>query len=566
MRAHHLFPAVLLLAGCGTDVAGPAASLFSCLLAEPVQLDVGEVVQVAGAANRGLCLEAGGAAAEFVYIPFHGDAKDAGPLRIEVSGAGVDAVDGPPSPSPVRPEPPLAVTLRGTPPRPPVLLDLEFHRRLRERERRELEPRLRTGATGSPAGDPDRFPAVRTTAVPEVGDLASYNVAISCDRSDDRTGRVEYVSDRAVVVADVANPAGLTEADYRHFGETFDTLVDPVAVRHFGQPTDIDENGRSIIFFTRAVNELAGTVVGAVTAGFFWSGDLFPEEATPRAEACPGGNQAEMFYMLTADPQGEVGPAYSVEFIREATIPVIGHEYQHLINASRRLWVNNASEFEEPWLNEGLSHVAEELLFYARSGLAPGANLGYDALAGTPSAVDAFNQFMGGNFTNYARYLGRPDTASLMGIDALPTRGATWNFLRYAADRSGRPDDEFFLQLVNGRTAGLENLGETLGADPLAWMRDWTVSVYADDAVPVDAAYRQASWNFRDLYPNSSVGRFPLRVIPLAAGDVETLLLQPGGAGFPRFGIGGADKAVLHVEAGGGAPPAALRGSFLRTR
>jgi len=77
-------------------------------------------------------------------------------------------------------------------------------------------------------------------------------------------GRVVAKSARAIVVADTGNPAGgFTDADYRGIAATFDTLVYPVDVRHFGEPTDLDNNGRSIIFYTRAVNELTPANVQA---------------------------------------------------------------------------------------------------------------------------------------------------------------------------------------------------------------------------------------------------------------------------------------------------------------
>ena len=554
MKHTHALPLLLFLslAGCGTDVTGPSASLFSCMLTAPVGFEAGDVARVSGAGNRGLCLE-GEAGAEFLYIPFHGADADRPRLTVQVSGAGIVTAEAGAAIAPVADGP---IALRGAPaPAGPVRDPL--HALLRRSERGELARRLRPGAA------PAR--ALAAVEVPTVGDAVSYNVAISCSEADVRDGRVEYVSDHAIVVADTENPPGLTTLDYQHFALTFDTLVHPVAVAHFGEPSDVDENGRAIIFYTRAVNELAGPSEGVYTAGFFWSGDLFPVEDTPRATGCPAANQAEIFYMLVADPAGLVGTPYDVAFIRRTTVAVIAHEYQHLINAGRRLWVNEATEFEEPWLNEGLSHAAEELVFFAASGLSPRSNLDYDDLASTPGGTSAFNLYMAGNFTNYARYLERPDTASLMGIDVLPTRGAAWSFLRYAADRSGLGDEAFFTAVVNARTAGLENLREAIAADPLRWMQDWTVSVFADDALPVEAAYRQPSWDFRALYAASSIARFPLTVLSLLPESSREVRLQPGGAAFTRFGAAG-PEAVLMVETPGGPLPASLRGSFLRIR
>lgn len=561
MRASYLFPALFLLTACGTDVSGPAGSLFSCLLTDPARLEVGGVVQVSGAGNRGLCLDGGTEGAEFVYIPFHaasGGSGSGAALRLDVSGAGLAAAAvGPPTPSPAADARRLPLSEASAP--AGLAENVRFHHRLRAEERSAMAGRLRPSAGAS-------IPS-RVAAVPEIGDLATYNVAVGCDAFDERTGRVEYVSEAAVLVADTQNPSPIAAEDYRHFALTFDTLVQPLALEHFGEPTDIDGNGRAIIFFTRAVNELTPPSSSVYTVGFFWSGDLFPEEATPRAEACPGGNQAEIFYMLTPDPQGEVGPRFSAAFIRSAAIGIIAHEYQHLINAARRLWVNEASEFEEPWLNEALSHAAEELVFYEAAGLTPGQNIGQDDLPDGSAADAAFELYMSGNIGNYRRFLGRPDTVALFGLDGLPTRGGAWSFLRYAADRSGQSDPAFFTALVNARTAGLDNLEAVFGESAVAWMQDWTVSIYADDALPVADRHLQPSWNFRDLYQRRlSLESFPLGVIPLDARVVRTLLLGEGGLAFPRFGVPPGQLGVVHTETGDGAPPPSLRGSFLRTR
>lgn len=551
----------LALSACGTDVSGPSATLLSCLFAEPRALDVGEVLQVRGEDSRSVCLSAD-TEADYLFIPFFAMAAPADEgtevsLAVEITGGGfTDPVASAGEPA--------GDLLRG--PFPDRLEpDHAFHQRLREREIAELGPRIR-GPGPVPARDPAVSGAVRTLAVPAVGELMALNAAISCTEEDIRTGRVAYVSEHAVVVEDTANPVALAPEDYAFFGVTFDTLVYPVGTAHFGTPSDIDDNGRSIIFFTRAVNELTPPGAQTVVAGFFWSGDLFPTTGNERVEGCPAANQAEMFYMLAPDPGGTVGVPLTADDIRRMSVTVIGHEYQHLVNAARRLWVNNATVFERPWLNEGLSHIAEELLFYATTGLEPGRNLTVADVRAAPNGVWAFNQYMTPNFTNFSRYLAKPDTASLMGIDGLATRGATWSFLRYAAGRSGRADDDFFYDLVNATTGGLDNLNAVLGEAALPWMQDWTVSAYADDMVPgLDPRYAQASWDVHDVY-QETLGRYPLTPPRLTSGQELTLELHPGGAAFPLFTVRGGDRAAVHVEADGGTPPASLRSSFIRIR
>ncbi len=549
------FLAVLALAGCGTDVTGPSSSLLSCVFGEAVTPSPGQVLQFQGVANQGVCLD-GGPGAEFVYVPFNAATAT---VSLDLTGAGfADAGLIGQSRAGLVPRISLGAAAQAS----RYVMDYEFHDRLRRSEITELEPRIRPGPVTARAAAP---PLAADT--PSVGELRDFNVAVSCDGTDIRTGEVMYLSQHAVVMADTANPADLTSTDYAYFGETFDTLIHRVETAHFGDPTDIDDNGRSILFFTRAVNERNPQGSETVTIGFFWSGDLFPPAGSQRLQACPASNESEMFYLIAPDPNGDAGVAFTLETVRNLAIPLIGHEFQHLINASRRLFVNNATTFEEGWLNEGLSHAAEELLFLDVAGFSTGSNLDIDDVRNA-DAVDAFNQYMGGNFNNYARYLQRPDTASLMGeANLLSSRGAAWAFLRYAADRSGRGDETFYFDVVNAPDAGLDNLDGVLGEPATDWIRDWAVSIYTDDLVSgITPRFTASSWNWRSVYEGSSMEAYPLRVESLVSGETATASLLSGGAIFNRFGVAPEGRAVLHVETASGQPASSLHGSFIRVR
>jgi hypothetical protein len=582
-----LLLAPLLLWGCGTDVNGPAGTLLSCVYGDGTTLEVAEVRQFRGSENQTLCIDAGAPGiTEFLYIPFFGarapeddDASLSLPLDLELTGAAAGS-----SSALAEPGAPLFASVAGSGAADaaaggrgralgpvggkPSLPDTRFEAWLRQREIRELTPRIRAGAADAPTPSAARAMSAVAADVPTPGELLDLNVSISCSTEDIRTGRVTFVSDRAVVVADTGNPGGFSSFEYLEMASAFDTLVYPVVTGHMGEPEDIDGNGRVILFFTRAVNELTPRDASTVTLGFFWSGDLFPEVGTERLEACPAANQAEIVYLISPDPLGRVGPPFSSTEVRQRSLPLIGHELQHLVNASRRLFVNDALAFEEPWLNEGLSHITEELLFYEATGLEPAMNLTADEIIARPNGTDAFNRYMAGNAGNFRRYLERPDTASLMGIDNLATRGASWSFLRYAADRSGRSDDAFFFDLVNARDAGLDNLDRVIAGDAaLSWMQDWTVSVYTDDLLNAAAAYRLPSWNFRDIYPRTQQGAdYPLRVLSLATSSPLHVELLPGGAAFAQFLIPGDGQAVLRARPGGSPPGSAFRGSLVRIR
>jgi hypothetical protein len=384
-----------------------------------------------------------------------------------------------------------------------------------------------------------------------VGALVRLNVNATdaCTKADYRVGRVVAKSTHAIVVADTANPSeGLSDAEYRTIAGTFDELVYPVVTGAFGTPADIDENGRVVIFYTRAVNELTPKDQGWYTGGFFFARDLFPQKRSGTFEACAGSNAGEVLYMLVADPSGKVnGNPRPRELVLNSTVGVLGHELQHLINASRRLHVlriTGASWSEEAWLNEGLSHVAEELLGHHAAGSAPRQNLDADRVRGQQRTREAFDQYHSPNFGRLQNFLERPDSVSLLSNEAgLAARGAAWTFLRYAADRRGGDEVAFWKGLVDSNQIGAANLEAAIGADPLLWLRDWVVSAYTDDAVAgIGTQHRQPSWNFRSIYPALQVGgdalaRYPLRTIQPTPGVETQVELRGGGGAYVRFGV-----------------------------
>jgi hypothetical protein len=436
--------------------------------------------------------------------------------------------------------------------------------------------RLRPMAASARAAYRRRHGAARlqlNQTAPTVGSLLTLNTSTesACDVPDNRIGRIVAVSQRAVVVADTMNPAnGLTTADYQHVAATFDSLVYPINVATFGEPADVDENGRSIIFYTRAVNELTEANSDEVVGGFFFVRDLFPRtESTSAPFFCPTSNDAEMFYMLAADPTGVVnGNVRSVEEVLESTIATVGHEFQHLINASRRLYVLDTDNFdEEVYLNEGLSHIAEELLFYHRAQRAPRQNLGNSILATGTASREAFLQFNQQNELRYGEYVRNPETNSpYRDSDNLAVRGAAWAFLRYVADQRAGDDAQLWRALVNNVETGLANLQEVLGQNPVLLARDFAVSVYTDDVVPgIPAIFTQPSWNHRSLYQNVS-GGFPLRVRPLTSGIPVDVNLTAGGAAYLRAGVASGQRGSIQLTAGGATLPGTVTVTVVRTK
>jgi hypothetical protein len=546
-----------------------SAPAVSCNAGNSLTLAVGQATILPNTQATAICVPGGAAGAEYTIIPQFASSTSSGSVQlgVQVSGNTI-GVAGPPNPSRVPGTLHSAIFAGG-----PVA-DEQFHIGLRERTALAMVDRVAPAQRWNRERSTVRRNVL--TVPPAVGTLLPLNVSQSfCNSPDIRTGRVAVVSTRAVIVEDTANPKpGLTAAQFEHIAATFDTLVYPLAVATFGAPGDLDANERVVIFYTRAVNELTPAGSNGYVGGFFYGRDLFPKVASGNfPENCPGSNQAEMFYMLVPDAAGAVnGNVRSINLVMQSTVATIGHEFQHLISASRRLYIHNApgtSWSEDTFLNEGLSHITEELLYYRASGLAPRSNLDYDDLFTTPQRENAFLQYMNQNFSRFRLYLQSVEQNGVYDDDDdLETRGGIWAFLRYAADRRNGDDQQLWFQLVNNTSTGLANLNARLGVSTPQWVRDFEVAVYADDAVPgVAPEFQNLSWNFRSIYSNLlSSHLYPLMVRYPTAGTNTNITLAAGAASYLRLGVPSGAFAGTSITSGGGAPPATVTVTVLRTK
>lgn len=539
------------------DTVSGTAKVAVCL-----SLDLGEVYTAAMPDASNLCVAGGGAATEFTYMPVN--VSGSASVSLSVTPTGIQAVTGPPTPNLI-PTASLGLASPRT-----SMLEAEATTRM---ARRIADRRSTAGLVGrrdALIGTGGARRAI-TPGVPAVNDLWSLNVASGCSGSLDlRTGRVRTVSARTIVVADTANPAGgFTTAQYDSIALEFDSIAYPTLTANFGAPTDRDGNSRIVLFFTRAMNELSPPASSVITNAEFRSSDLF--DASP--SGCERSNAGEIIYMLVPDPTGAVNSnVRTVSSVRGAVIRSSGNEFQSLINASRRLYVQNAPSLEEPWLDAGLSRVAEELMFYRTSvGLTPRSNIIVTNLTTGPNAsrrVAAYNTYANANFGAFRAWLQRPDTSGAFRTNnTLAQQGATWAFLRYAADRVGGTEASFWASLVDSDLTGKANIAAAINADADQWMADWVTAMYADDAVTgIGAQYTTLSWNYRSLY-GALNGSYQL--VPRTFTNNTTLTLsysRDGGAIFGRFGIPASGFATVTTLSGGLPPTSTVLLRIVRTK
>jgi hypothetical protein len=146
--------------------------------------------------------------------------------------------------------------------------------------------------------------------------------------------------------------------------QALEDQVWPAIHRSFGDPTDVDGNGKVTVLLT---HELGPHLKGGWLIGYFGNADLV--RARDQSPDCSGSgsNHGEIVYLN--DPRNGAANGYLASSLFAAVYPAtVAHEMQHLINFGRRCVQRSCSGPEETWINEALSKVAEDLAGFGWNG------------------------------------------------------------------------------------------------------------------------------------------------------------------------------------------------------
>lgn len=412
----------------------------------------------------------------------------------------------------------------------PVGFAERFDMYLRKRE-------VEIAATPRPPAGPS-LQAAPTVQRVNVGDTRTFRVCdiVTCNAASDFaqvTGVAKYVGTHAALFVDTKAPAGgFTQADYDSVGALFDDVLYDVDTRAFGAESDIDHNGVVIILFTPVVNGLtpAPTCNTAIVTGFFFGIDIDPAFASDARS-----NRGEIFYAVAPDPNGTASCPLSVNQVRQLVPVTFEHEFQHMISYNQHVLVRHGPP-EILWLNEGMSHIAEEL-----------GGLRFDALGNTAR----FSQFTIHDLYNASLYLQDPVSHYVLpgnGTGTLEERGASWLFLRWVYDQYGsdltRAVDETDL-------TGAENISRATGEPFARLLGEWFLANWVSDlsgfTTPTPLQYR--TWDFRQTFASlhqQQPSRFPL-AFPLVPPVFD------GGAGLSLSGtlLAGSGQYARVVQSAG---------------
>jgi hypothetical protein len=469
----------VLIISCSDGTGPPPPPPLDCSDASTRVLAVGQH-EILDPNALGACIRlpaAGPAGAEHLYVPLatQGQETPSGvSAHYQVIGGSPVAVSALPSPQ-------LSAFQSHLPAQ-------AFHSMLRARERALSEQ-------SSVALFNQGRVASSVAQAPVVGEERSFDVCSSstCKEFVQTTATAMSVGARVAIFVDDSAPAGgYTTTDLQDVGTLFDQFLYPIDTTAFGVESDIDGNGVVIVLLTHRVNALSPDCnnTGQVILGYFFGADLLL-----RGSDNPGSNQAEIFYGLVPDPDN---PACTIDKAEAASrLPTTFiHEFQHMISFNQHVLVRQGAS-EDTWLNEGLSHFAEEL----------GARLVPDTEC--PNSTSCFSEFLEGNILNAFEYLASPEEFFLIepgnSSGKLEERGANWLFVRWLLDHFASDTilgTNLTRQLVETDQVGSANVLSKTGVDFSILVGEWQLTNHLDDlpgfSAPA-ARLRYKSWNFREV-------------------------------------------------------------------
>jgi hypothetical protein len=240
---------------------------------------------------------------------------------------------------------------------------------------------------------------------------------------------------------------------------------------------------RTIVFVVNPAS-LGGGVGGYFDSVNFFTDSFLQCFASARA-AGAHSNAAPMIYLGWFGPGGGSNPLTFT--LQQDLVRGTAHEYQHLLNFVGHVVRLNGAVFEDAFIDEGLSMLAQDL---ALPRMFP--QLSNDAL----DAVTRAN-----------RFLDAPQNFSLTGFSGIDNAansttpkyncsgcyGASYVFQRYLYDRFG--GDAYLAQVETGKSVGLAKLGTVTGQAPDVLLSDFGLTLAAGGAT-TDARYRITGFPF----------------------------------------------------------------------
>ncbi len=429
----------------------------------------------------------------------------------------------------------------------------------------------------------------RAVAPPAVNDVRTIRIrrfdltvggSSTCSDFTEITARVVYVGSRSIVLEDTKAPlAGTMDPYFVKIGQEMDGDMYDVVSRYFGDPLatdrDTDDDGHlSMVFSPSLTSGVAGFVSGC---------DLGLRNTTNNQSS----NFGEYFYAVVPTTAGTGFSSNTPDAWLRSIRRTIVHEVKHIASFGARA-VNNASVFEESWLEEGTARHSEELWLRDRIyHQAWKGAIGYreSAYCDVRPTVGECTGAPFGIFNHFAALydvLAAPGSFSLFGrvADAdFRFYAASWSFVRWAIDRHAATEADFLRGLTQSTTlSGMDNVAARTGRSADDMLAAWTLALYLDEdpAFASNTDTQIPTWNLRDQFrgmnqdfPQSFTLSYPLVPPDVPAGSFVDDNGGIHGGSFAMYLLTGAPGTPLAVRLGAraaaaGPSPTGLRVSIVR--
>jgi hypothetical protein len=254
------------------------------------------------------------------------------------------------------------------------------------------------------------------------------------------------------------------------FAQALENQVWPAIHLSFGDPTDVDANGKLTVLLT---HELGTHLNGGWLIGYFGNADLVRARDLSSDCSASGSNHGEIVYLN--DPRNGAANGYTASSLFATVYPAtVAHEMQHLINFGRRCVQRSCDGPEETWINEALSKVAEDL-----------AGFGWNGAGGRAEGAAYLRRAEG----DLRGYDGRSLTA--WEGDPIGNYQGVHSFLRLFTDRFG---PGLPARIVSGR-GGLTGLEETLGLPMPMAMAEWATALLLSNEPGSPYSFSGSPWS-----------------------------------------------------------------------
>lgn len=228
--------------------------------------------------------------------------------------------------------------------------------------------------------------------------------------------------------------------------EKTEKIIFPKVRTIWGACADINDDKKIALIFCSTINKENKAI------GFFNPNDFFKKNENQNEESYnPYSNEMDILYVAI--------PSNDASYNSSSILATIGHEYTHAINLTHKTYnrlSNNEENVlqEETFLDEGLSHLSENLCGYGVSG----------------GNIDFFRKYLENpGLYSFCKndYLNRSDSVGQRGAMTLflswifwKQGGITWDSSNNIIDNGGI---SFLRNIVNADSVGWETIGQAVG-------------------------------------------------------------------------------------------------------